>query len=229
MLHQIRKLIGTMLAVVRGELTEDDQKFALLLAPTRADADGARARRVQLLQPSSVASSPPARENVSAAPSSTRRAARSRRTCSVGDPSPLTEAPCENLFMILVSTLNQIPIFVIGKPGSSKSLAMALASANLNGDASADAFLRALPAVEVFPYQCSPLSTSDGIEQTFESARRYRREAAPTRSSSCCSTRSASPSRARTCRSRCCTRCSTRRARAGRGRHLELVARPAPR
>ena len=30
MLHQIRKLIGTMLAVVRGELTEDDQKFALL-------------------------------------------------------------------------------------------------------------------------------------------------------------------------------------------------------
>ena len=37
MLHQIRKLIGTMLAVVRGELTEDDQKFALLtsqFAPT---------------------------------------------------------------------------------------------------------------------------------------------------------------------------------------------------
>ena len=30
MLHQIRKLIGTMLAVVRGELTEEDQKFALL-------------------------------------------------------------------------------------------------------------------------------------------------------------------------------------------------------
>ena len=37
MLHQIRKLIGTMLAVVRGELTEEDQKFALLTqrhAPT---------------------------------------------------------------------------------------------------------------------------------------------------------------------------------------------------
>lgn len=30
MLHQIRKLIGTMLAVMRGTLTEDDQKFALL-------------------------------------------------------------------------------------------------------------------------------------------------------------------------------------------------------
>ena len=37
MLHQIRKLIGTMLAVMRGNLTEDDQKFALLtreFAPT---------------------------------------------------------------------------------------------------------------------------------------------------------------------------------------------------
>ena len=98
----------------------------------------------------------------------------------VGDGIALNEALCENLFMIVVATLNQIPIFVIGKPGSSKSLAMALASANLNGDASADAFLRALPAVEVFPYQCSPLSTSDGIEQTFESARRYRRESPDT-------------------------------------------------
>lgn len=45
---------------------------------------------------------------------------------NVGEGIAMNEALCENLFMILVSVLNQIPIFVIGKPGSSKSLAMEL-------------------------------------------------------------------------------------------------------
>eukprot|EP01052_Picozoa_sp_SAG31_P002291 SAG31_NODE_80_length_27188_cov_42.623869_6_plen_567_part_00 len=89
----------------------------------------------------------------------------------------LNEALCENVFMILVSVLNQIPIFVIGKPGTSKSLAMELVQTNLQGKASANDFLRALPSVQTFSYQCSPLSTSTGIEQAFESARRYKMEA----------------------------------------------------
>ena len=38
----------------------------------------------------------------------------------------LNEALLENLFMILISILNRFPIFIIGKPGSSKSLAMQL-------------------------------------------------------------------------------------------------------
>lgn len=96
---------------------------------------------------------------------------------NLGEGIALNEALCENLFMILCSILNQIPIFVIGKPGSSKSLAMGLVQSNLNGDASDHPFLKTLPAVEVFSYQCSPLSTSQGIEQAFESSRRYRREA----------------------------------------------------
>jgi hypothetical protein len=39
---------------------------------------------------------------------------------------------------------------------------MGLVSSNMNGNASDNAFLKALPAVEVFSYQCSPLSTSQG-------------------------------------------------------------------
>lgn len=87
------------------------------------------------------------------------------------------EALCENLFMILLSVLNRIPIFVIGVPGSSKSLAMRLIQSNLRGHASSNEFLQKLPAVEVFPYQCSPQSTSHGIEQVFASAKRVATEA----------------------------------------------------
>ena len=99
---------------------------------------------------------------------------------NLGDGIALNEALCENLFMILCSILNKIPIFVIGKPGSSKSLAMGLIQSNLNGDASEGTFLKSLPAVEVFSYQCSPLSTSGGIEQVFDSSRRYLRQASNT-------------------------------------------------
>lgn len=77
----------------------------------------------------------------------------------------LNEALCENLFVLLVSVLNSIPVFVVGKPGSSKSLAVSILRANLNGRASATAFLRTFPAVEVFFHQCSPQSTSQGILQ----------------------------------------------------------------
>lgn len=95
----------------------------------------------------------------------------------VGDGIARNEALCENLFMILVSVLNKVPIFVIGVPGSSKSLAMRLIQSNLRGSASSNEFLRKLPAVEVFPYQCSPQSTSQGIEQVFGSANRVAAEA----------------------------------------------------
>jgi hypothetical protein len=70
------------------------------------------------------------------------------REFNVGEGIALNEALCENMFMILVSTLNQIPIFVVGKPGSSKSFAMGLIEQNLNGSASDTAFLKSLPAVE---------------------------------------------------------------------------------
>lgn len=80
-------------------------------------------------------------------------------------------------FVLTFPAFYQIPIFIIGKPGTSKSLAMELVQTNLQGKASGNDFLRSLPAVQKFSYQCSPLSTSGGIEQAFESARRYKREA----------------------------------------------------
>lgn len=75
------------------------------------------------------------------------------------------EALCENLFVLMISVLNSIPVFIVGKPGSSKSLAVSVLRANLNGRASATTFLRTFPAVEIFSHQCSPQSTSQGILQ----------------------------------------------------------------
>ncbi|CAN0062103.1 unnamed protein product, partial [Sphacelaria rigidula] len=88
------------------------------------------------------------------------------------------EALCENLFVLLVSVLNSFSVFVVGKPGSSKSLAVTILVRSLKGRESSNAFLRSFPAVEMFSHQCSPQSTSHGILQTFNLARRYR-ETAP--------------------------------------------------
>lgn len=90
----------------------------------------------------------------------------------LGEGIALNEALRENLFMLLVSIMNQIPILLVGKPGCSKSLAMDLLKSNLNGVVSEREFFRAMPAVEVFAYQCSPMSTPEAILYAFESARR---------------------------------------------------------
>ena len=85
----------------------------------------------------------------------------------------LNEALRENLFMLLVSIMNQIPILIVGKPGCSKSLAMDVLKNNLKGAVSPNPFFKAMPAVEVFAYQCSPLSTPEAIQGAFASARGY--------------------------------------------------------
>jgi hypothetical protein len=95
-----------------------------------------------------------------------------------GEGIALNEALLENLFTIFVATQNRIPLFVIGKPGSSKSLAMELLRSNLIGRASHNPTLQRLPAMDIVSYQCSPLSTSDGILAAFQSAE-TRRSTAP--------------------------------------------------
>ncbi len=99
----------------------------------------------------------------------------------------LNEALCENLFMIFVSILNKIPIFIVGPrkfiywstnwlAGTSKSLAIDLIAKSMRGQGSNNPWLRSKPSVDVFSYQCSPLSTAGGIEQVFTTARQYAAE-----------------------------------------------------
>ncbi|XP_028396214.1 uncharacterized protein LOC114520187 [Dendronephthya gigantea] len=80
----------------------------------------------------------------------------------------------ENMFVMLVCILNRIPIFVVGKPGCSKSLSIQLIRSNLRGRDSRDPLFRQLPQLYVVSYQGSESSTSEGIMKVFEKARKYK-------------------------------------------------------
>lgn len=76
----------------------------------------------------------------------------------------------ENVFVLLVCILTKIPVILIGKPGSSKSLSMSLIVSHLRGKDSQSEFFRALPEVKVISFQGSESSTSDGINKVFNKA-----------------------------------------------------------
>jgi len=80
----------------------------------------------------------------------------------------------ENVFVMLVCILNRIPVFVVGKPGCSKSLSMQIIRSNLRGKDAKDPFLKVLPQLYVVSHQGSESSTSDGILKVFEKARKYK-------------------------------------------------------
>ncbi|XP_052812387.1 uncharacterized protein LOC128239961 [Mya arenaria] len=81
----------------------------------------------------------------------------------------------ENVFMIIVCILNKIPIFVVGKPGCSKSLAMQIIRNNLRGKDSRDDLFKTLPQLYCVSFQGSESSTSDGIIKVFEKADNYQK------------------------------------------------------
>jgi hypothetical protein len=85
----------------------------------------------------------------------------------------MNQALTENLFVTIICILNKIPIFIVGKPGTSKTLAIQIIASNLQGKLSPMPLWRQFPAVYIFQYQCSPLSTSASILYQFESAKSY--------------------------------------------------------
>ncbi|RUS21992.1 hypothetical protein BC937DRAFT_90712 [Endogone sp. FLAS-F59071] len=85
------------------------------------------------------------------------------------------EALLENTLTMIVCILTQIPLFLIGAPGSSKSLAVRLIHQNLKGSDSIDPYFRTLPQIYIIPHQGSSSSTSEGITKVFETANKYQK------------------------------------------------------
>ncbi|KAJ7339392.1 hypothetical protein OS493_005787 [Desmophyllum pertusum] len=73
----------------------------------------------------------------------------------------------ENVFMMVVCIELRIPLFVVGKPGSSKSLAKTVVADNMQGNAARSELFKTFKQVHMASYQCSPLSTPEGIVATF--------------------------------------------------------------
>ena len=82
----------------------------------------------------------------------------------------------ENVFVLLVSILTRIPIFLIGHPGCSKSLSIQLIRRHLRGKNSENELFKKLPHVIFFSYQGSESSTSRGIEKVFKRATLYQQK-----------------------------------------------------
>lgn len=85
----------------------------------------------------------------------------------------MNQALTENLFVTIVCILNKIPIFIVGKPGTSKTLSIQVIQSNLQGRQSPKEFWRSKPSVHIFQYQCSPMSTSQSIKYMFEAAKSF--------------------------------------------------------
>ena len=89
---------------------------------------------------------------------------------SVGEYIAVNKALKENLFMMFVCIQLKIPLFIIGKPGTSKSLAKYIISHSMNGDLNIHGKKVAgiqFTQVSMESYQCSQLTTSEEIRSLF--------------------------------------------------------------
>lgn len=73
----------------------------------------------------------------------------------------LNQALKENIFSIVACTQTNVPLGIVGAPGSSKSLSMHIVRDNLQGPLnSPKPFCKQFAKLDLFFYQCSRYSTS---------------------------------------------------------------------
>ena len=77
----------------------------------------------------------------------------------------------ENLFSLFVAINVKIPIFIVGKPGCSKSLSIQLINNAMKGKMSNNPFFKKYPKMYVSTYQGALNSTSEGVKAIFDKAR----------------------------------------------------------
>ncbi|KAF3854020.1 hypothetical protein F7725_014708 [Dissostichus mawsoni] len=82
----------------------------------------------------------------------------------------------ENVFLMVVCIELRIPLFVVGKPGSSKSLAKTVVADAMQGQNSHCELFKKLKQVHMVSFQCSPHSSPEGIIGTFKNCARFQKD-----------------------------------------------------
>ena len=80
------------------------------------------------------------------------------------------KALLDNLFTLFVCINTQIPVFICGKPGCSKSLSVQLIYKSMKGENSESQFFKHYPKIIMNSYQGSKTSTSKGVLSIFQKA-----------------------------------------------------------
>lgn len=81
----------------------------------------------------------------------------------------------ENFFMMVLCIELRIPLFLVGKPGSSKSLSKTLVADAMQGQAAHSDLYKMLKQVDLMSFQCSPYSTPEGIINIFKQCGRFQK------------------------------------------------------
>lgn len=92
---------------------------------------------------------------------------------SLKDNIARNNALLENVFMMIICIGLRIPLFIVGKPGSSKSLAKTIVSSAMEGKNSKSELFRNLKETFFVNFQCSPLTTPEMIVASFKDAAKH--------------------------------------------------------
>ena len=82
------------------------------------------------------------------------------------------KALLENIFSLFCCINNKIPIFIVGKPGCSKSLSVQLINKSMKGPSTENKLFKHFPKIILHSYQGSLGSTSEGVKDIFDKARK---------------------------------------------------------
>ncbi len=91
-------------------------------------------------------------------------------TIEKGKGIALNRALRENLFTTLTCILNNVPLIIVGKPGTGKSLSFQILYNSMKGEYSESKFFKDKGKLYRYYYQGSETSTAEGIEQVFKKA-----------------------------------------------------------